>query len=145
MEGHMSSHARRALMRRWWLAIIFVIFMLAVDGEVSRSEALDRWAGTAQVSAGGLSAPFDFIVLVNPGVGASWEWKFLGVSIMSGPLAATVNGSKVEGTAFVTGGAAFTPGIPPCNFTGTIAGNRVDGAFDPVSCGGTGTFFLIKQ
>ena len=30
-------------------------------------------------------------------------------------------------------------------FNGSIAGNRVDGVFDPASCAGGGTFFLVKQ
>jgi hypothetical protein len=132
-------------MRLGWFVIALVIFVLAVDGGVSRTEALDRWVGTAVASAGGITVSFDFIVLVNPGIGASWEWRFLGVQILSGSLAATVSGSTVNGTAFVTGGVAFVPGILPCNFTGNIAGNRVDGTFDPASCGGEGTFVLVKQ
>ena len=141
----MPGHATRSRMRLGWFVIALVILGLAVEGGVSRTEALDRWVGTAVASAGGQTVAFDFIVLVNPGVSASWEWKFRGVQILSGPLAATVNGSTVNGTAYSAGGVAFVPGIPPCRFTGTIAGNRVDGTFDPVSCGGTGTFFLIKQ
>ena len=125
------------------------IFVLAVDGEVSRTEALDRWVGTATISAEGITVPLDFTVLVDPGRGASWEWRFRGISLASGPLAATVSGSNVNGQLFLTGGLAFDPNDPasfvPCNFSGSIAGNRVDGVFDPVSCGGTGTFVLVKQ
>jgi hypothetical protein len=122
-----------------------VVSLLAIDGEVFRAEALDRWSGIAVASAGGRTAAFQFNVFVEPGVGASWEWRFAGVQILSGPLSAAVSGSAVQGAAFVTGGVGFVPGIPPCKFSGTIAGNRVDGVFDPDSCGGTGSFFLIKQ
>lgn len=75
------------------------------------------------------------------------EWRFAGIVLGSGPLAASVSGSTVNGSLFLTGGVAFEPGsvFAPCNFTGTIAGNRVDGTFDPASCGGTGTFVLVKQ
>jgi len=141
----MPGCAKRFPMRLGWFVIALVILVLAVEGGVSRSEAVDRWEGIAVASAGGQTVAFNFIVLVNPGVSASWEWRFRGVQLLSGPLAATVNGSTVNGTAYSAGGVAFVPGIPPCNFTGVIAGNRVDGTFDPVSCGGQGSFFLIKQ
>ena len=141
----MPGHA--VLRRKHFGQFIFavVVFMLLVDGEFRRTEALDRWTGVATATAGGITVPFNFIVLVNPGIGASWEWRFQNVQILSGFLDATVSGTKVQGAAFSTGGAAFTPGIPPCKFSGTIIGNRVDGTFDPVSCGGEGTFVLIKQ
>jgi hypothetical protein len=134
-------------MRLGWFVVILVVVVLAVDGGVSRTEALDRWVGTAVVSADGESFSLDFIVLVDPGRGASWEWRFRGVQLMSGPLAAFVSDSTVNGTLFVTGGLAAQDPLccAPCNFSGTIAGNRVDGVFDPVSCGGTGTFVLVKQ
>jgi hypothetical protein len=122
------------------------MLLLAVDGELSPAVALDRWVGSAVV----LGLPINFTVLVNPGISASWEWRYSGVVLGSGPLAATVSGSRVNGTIFTTGGAAFQPGVccRPCNFTGTITGNRVDGTFDPVSCsddGTGGTFTLVKQ
>jgi hypothetical protein len=143
----MRNYARHAGIRLGWFVIILVVVILAVDGGVSRTEALDRWVGTAAVSADGEIIPFVFIILVDPGKGASWEWRYRGVQIMGGPLAATVSGSTVNGTLFVAGGLAAQDPLccAPCNFSGTIAGNRVDGVFDPVSCGGTGTFVLVKQ
>ena len=132
-----------------WLVVAFVVFIFAVDGEFSRTEALDRWVGTANISAQGVTLPVVFTVLVNPGVGASFEWRFRNVQIFTGGLGATVSGSRVTGTLFPTGGAAAQADplcCRPCNFKGTIVGNRVDGTFDPVSCGGDGgTFFLEKQ
>jgi hypothetical protein len=130
------------LARRWLggLVLALVALILVVDGGVSQSEAVDRWVGTAIIAAEGLTVPVDFIVLVNPGVSASWEWKFNRVHILGGPLAATVSGSKVVGTLFTAEAL-----VAPCNFSGTIVDNRVDGVFDPVSCGGQGTFFLVKQ
>jgi hypothetical protein len=123
--------------------MVVVSVLLAVDGGISLAPALDRWAGTAVL--GGI--PVGFIVLVNPGIGASWEWRFGGVQLGSGFLAASVSRSTVNGTLFTTGGAIFEPGVccRPCNFTGSIAGNRVDGTFDAVSCDGSGTFVLVKQ
>lgn len=126
---------------------ILVVAVLAVDGEVSRTEALDRWVGVATISGEGVVLPVDFTILVNPGVSATWEWRFRGVQLGSGPLAATVSGSRVDGILFVAGGLMAQDPLccVPCNFTGTMAGNRVDGTFDPNSCGGTGTFFIVKQ
>ncbi len=102
---------------------------------------------TLIASADGTTALFDFIVLVNPGVSASFEWRFRNIQIFTGPLAATVSGSTVTGTMFPTGGVATQQGLccRPCNFRGTIVGNRVDGTVDPVSCGGEGSFTLVKQ
>lgn len=140
----MLDSGRRTHISLCGLVILLAIFLLGVDGEVSPAAALDRWVGTAIL--GGI--PVGFTVLVNPGIGASWDWRYQGVQLASGSLAATVSGSSVKGTAFTTGGAIYQPGLccAPCNFSGTIVGNRVDGAFDPVSCGGGGgTFFLLKQ
>jgi hypothetical protein len=128
--------------------IILALVTLAVDGEMSPAAALDRWTGTAVVQG----FVVNFTVLVNPGVGASWEWRFNNVVLGNGPLAAFVSGSRVTGTIFTTGGAVFQPGVccRPCNFSGTITGNRVDGVFDPRTCGddgtgGGGSFTLTKQ
>ena len=139
--------------RRTWawggFVIVLIIFALAVDGAVSRTEALDRWVGTATVSSEGITLTFDFTVLVDPATGgASWEWRYAGVVVASGPLSASVSGSTVNGSLFFTGGTAFdvAPGdYTPCNFTGTIVGNQVNGTLDQGSCGGTGTFVLAKQ
>jgi hypothetical protein len=130
-----------------WLIVSLAVIGLAVDGGLSPAEATDRWVGTLVASANGLSAPFVFIVLVNPGVSASFEWRFQNAQILTGGLAATVSGSTVTGTMFPTGGVAAQQALccRPCNFRGAIVGNRVDGTLDPVSCGGEGTFFLVKQ
>ena len=144
----MPSHATHAPMRLGWFVIALVILVLAVDGGVSRTEALDRWVGTLVGSAEGISVPLTFIVLVDPGRGASFEWRFGSVQVFTGSLAAYVSGSTVTGTLFPTGGLAVQNDplcCRPCNFRGSIAGNRVDGTLDPASCGGAGTFFLVKQ
>jgi hypothetical protein len=143
----MRDQARYAGTRSRWFGILFAVVVLALAGGVSRTEALDRWSGPAVVSAEGTTIQFDFNVLVDPGKSASWEWRFRAVQIASGPLAAYVSGSTVTGTLFITGGLAARDPLccAPCNFSGTIAGNRVDGVFDPGSCGGTGTFVLTKQ
>jgi hypothetical protein len=129
------------------LVILFAIFLLAVDGGVSPADALDRWVGTAEISSEGVTFPVTFTVLVNPGVGASWEWRYLNRVLGSGPLAATVSGSRVTGQLFLTGGLAFDPTsiFLPCSFRGTLTGNQVQGTFDEAPCGGTGTFLLTKQ
>jgi hypothetical protein len=129
------------------LVIASVIPALAIGGAVSPTEALDRWVGTATISAGGIATPLDFTVLVDPGRGASWAWRSGSTEVASGPLAAYVSGSTVNGTLFTTGGLAARDPLccAPCNFSGTIAGNRVDGVFDPGSCKGEGAFFLVKQ
>lgn len=134
----MAGQARHIGMRLGWFVIALVILVLAIDGVVSRTEALDRWVGTATISAAGITTSLDFTVLVDPGRGASWEWRFGSTRLASGPLAATVSGSTVNGTLFIAGGALFKPGVccEPCNFNGSIAGNRVDGVFDPASCAG---------
>jgi len=145
----MPGRAVYALVRYGLSVIALAVLILAIDGELSSTEALDRWVGSATVSAEGVSLPVTFIVLVNPGVGASFEWRFRNVQIFAGPLAADVFGARVTGTLFPVSGAAAQNDplcCRPCNFRGTIVGNRVDGTFDPVSCGGDGgTFFLIKQ
>jgi hypothetical protein len=131
------------VLTRSWLGgfiLVLVVLFLVVDGSVSKSEAADRWVGTAVISASGTTIPVDFIVLVNPGVSASWEWKYFGVHVLGGALAATVNGSRVTGTLFTSDAL-----VAPCNFSGTINGNHVDGTFDSNSCGGNGTFFLNKK
>jgi hypothetical protein len=130
-----------------WLVVSLVIIGLALDSGLSPAEASDRWVGTLLLSANGTTAPFDFIVVVNPGVSASFEWRFQNLQIFTGALAAAVSGSTVTGTMFPTGGLATQQALccRPCNFRGTIVGNRVDGTLDPVSCDGVGTFFLVKQ
>lgn len=139
----MLDSATRSRMSLCGLVILLAIFLLAVDGGVSPAAAVDRWAGTAVIEG----TPVAFTVLVNPGVSASWEWRYQGVQLASGSLSATVSGSTVNGTAFTTGGVIYQPGVccAPCNFSGTIAGNRVDGTFDVATCGGAATFTLIKQ
>jgi hypothetical protein len=136
-----------ARMRFACLFIALVVVVLAIDGGFSRTEALDRWTGTAVVTAQGVSVPVNFTVLVNPGVSASWEWRVGSLLLGSGPLAATVSGSNVSGQLFLTGGLAFDPNslFLPCGFRGTIAGNQVQGTFDEASCGGSGNFVLVKQ
>lgn len=143
----MLDFAKRTRMPLCGLVILFAIFLLAIDGEVSRAAAVDRWVGTAQISADGITVPVAFTVLVNPGVGASWEWRYRNALLGSGPLAATVSGSRVNGQLFLTGGLAFDPSsfFVPCNFSGSLTGNQVQGTFDEASCGGNGTFVLIKQ
>jgi hypothetical protein len=147
MEGQLPRPSVFARMRFACLLVALVAILLAVDGAVSRTEALDRWTGTAVISANGLSAPVNFIVLVNPGVGASWEWRVGSVVLGSGPLAAPVSGANVSGQLFLTGGLTFEPNaiFLPCGFRGTIAGNQVQGTFDETSCGGSGNFVLVKQ
>jgi hypothetical protein len=131
-----------------WCVVAVLIIGLTVDGSLSPAEASDRWVGVLVASADGITAPFTFTVIVNPGVSASFEWRFRNVQIFTGPLAATVSGSKVTGTMYPTGGIATQQALccRPCNFSGVIVGDRVDGTLDPASCGGNGgTFFLVKQ
>lgn len=139
----MSDSVSRAGMWFCGIVIVLMVLLLAVDGGLSPAAALDRWVGTALIQG----IPVGFTILVNPGIGASWEWRFQGIQVASGPLAATVTGSRVNGTLITTGGAIYEPGVccRPCLFSGSIAGNRVDGTFDPVSCEGAGTFTLIKR
>jgi hypothetical protein len=110
---------------------------------MSPAVALDRYVGTSDL--GGVTT--DLTVLVEPGVGASWTARFRNVVLASGPLAAFVSGSTVEGILFITGGVVVQDPLccRPCRFTGTITGNRVDAVFDEASCGGPGTFVLTKQ
>jgi hypothetical protein len=125
------------------LVIILAIGLLALDAALSPASAADRWVGTVQ----GDGVTLGFTVVVNPGDGASFQWTFGRTVIASGPLAATVSGSRVNGTLFTTGGIVFKPGVccRPCNFSGTIFGNTVNGSLDPVSCDGSATFSLSKQ
>jgi hypothetical protein len=129
---------------------ILIAVLLSLDGQISRAAALDRWVGTAVFSEQGATFAVDFTVLVDPGRGASWEWRFQGVQLGSGPLAASVSGSTVNGTLFITGGAGTqVPGCcRPCDFNGVIIGNQVNGTLDSASCsdsGGSGTFTLVKR
>src|SRR5262245_22643956 len=94
----------RHAVRLGWLVIASILIMLAADGGASQADALDRWVGTAVLSGDGRSVLVDFIVLVEPGVSASWQWKFRNHVIASGPLSANVSGSTVTGTRFITGG-----------------------------------------
>lgn len=139
---------RPAWMRLGWFVLASVVIMLAVDGGISRTEALDRWVGTAVLSADGQSILVDFIVLVNPGVSASWEWRLRNRVIGSGPLAADVSGSTVRGTLFFTGGLLTQDPLccRACIFSGTIAGNSANGTYDSSTCGGdNSTWSLAKQ
>jgi hypothetical protein len=145
----MSGGAKGFSMRLVRLVSVFIVLFLALDGELSRAAALDRWVGSAIPDQTGLP-PLDFIVLVNPGVSATWQWRLQGTVIASGPLGATVSGSRVNGTLYTTGGLAVQSGTccRPCNFRGTMIGNQVNGTFDPASCsddGTAGAFVLIKQ
>jgi hypothetical protein len=139
----MLASAGRVAMWSCGLIIILAITLLAIDGAVSTAAAVDRWVGTAVLNGIALN----FTVLVNPGDGASWEWRYRGTLLAGGPLAAFVSGPQVNGTLYTTGGAVASANCcSPCNFSGTIAGNRVDGSLDPITCGGGGgTFTLIKQ
>src|SRR5262245_29719459 len=103
----MVTTAKHARVPLWGLFAILVVVLFSVDGEISQAAAIDRWVGTANLSALGFSVPVGFTVLVNPGKGASWEWRFQGTPILTGPLSASVSGSRVTGTLFSTGGAAF--------------------------------------
>jgi hypothetical protein len=129
------------------LVTIFVIAVQSYDGANSSAAALDRWVGTVSNGVRFLN----FEVLVDPGNGASFQWRGQGnVLVASGPLSASVSGSRVDGTLFTTGGLIFVPGecCRPCNFSGTITGNRVDGTLDPISCTDDGSalvFTLVKQ
>jgi len=49
----------------WTLMFVLVCGLLAVDGELSRAAALDRWVGQVVLLASGFV--LDFIVLVDPG------------------------------------------------------------------------------
>ena len=134
---------RRA--RTWlgWLVVASAVLILAVDGEVSRAEAVDQWVGTITISGRAI----DFLVFVNPGVSASFEWRLRNVLIASGPLAATVSGSKLRGTLYFTGGAvAQDPTCcAPCNFSGIIIGNTASGSSDEASCGERAPWNLRKK
>jgi hypothetical protein len=112
--------------------------MLLVDGQVSRSEAVDKWVGTLTGTVNGVTATFDFIVFVNPGVSASFEWRFRNTLLASGPLAATVSGSRVSGIMFFTGGLIAQDPLccTPCTFSGQIVGNTASGTASKDQCGG---------
>ena len=138
----------RASVSLWAIVFVLVCAFFAVDGELSRAAALDRWVGQVVLLASGFV--LDFIVLVDPGKGASFEWRSQGVVIFSGPLAAQVSGSRVTGTLYPFGGTATNnPNCcQPCKFSGAISGNRVDGTLDPATCTSNGVidpFFLVKQ
>jgi hypothetical protein len=124
------------------LAIIFALSLLAVDGAISPAAAVDRWVGTFFLNGPAIT----FTVLVNPGGGATWEWRRGSIQFATGPLQAGVLGSQVRGTLIVTGGViAGGTCCRPCDFTGTLSGNRFDGALDADTCGATAPFTLIKQ
>lgn len=140
----MPGNVRRLLGYRWAFIIVIAVLIMAVEGGISSAAAVDRWVGSIVLEG----IPFTFIVLVNPGVSASWEWRFSGVQIASGFLSASVSGSTVKGTLFTTGGAVTqtaTPCCRPCNFSGTIAGNHAEGTVDPVTCDGSASWSLDKQ
>jgi hypothetical protein len=141
MEEQMPG--RRAQTWLGWLVVASAVLMLAVDGEVSRAEAVDQWVGTITISG----QPLDFLVFVNPGVSASFEWKFRNVVVASGPLAATVSGSKVQGTLYFTGGLVAQDPLccAPCNFAGEIVGNTASGSSDEASCGERSSWLLRKK
>jgi hypothetical protein len=134
-------------MRFFGLFILIVVALLAVDGVLSLAAALDRWVGTVNFPEGFLA----FVVLVDPGKGASFEWRGRNnILVASGSLIGAVSGSRVDGTLFTTGGVIFRPGVccRPCNFIGTITGNTVNGALDADSCSDRGVaapFSLVKQ
>jgi hypothetical protein len=137
----MSGSATRPRIFPWVFIVVIVTLLLAVDGGTSPAVALDRWVGTVVING----VPINFTVLINPGVSAAWEWRFGGVQLASGFLSATVSGSSVSGTLFMTGGALFQPGIPPCNFSGTVSGTHAEGTADPVTCQGNAFWSLDKQ
>jgi hypothetical protein len=134
----------------WGPVAAVVILALVVDGGVSRAEALDEWSGPLVLTSAGASRVLTFKVLVDPGKSASFEWLSESLQIFAGPLLATVSGSTVTGRLIPTSGLALQ--IPdccrPCDFTGIILGNQVNGTLDPESCAsntGTGTFTLFKR
>ena len=132
----------------WAIVFASVCMLFALDGRLAPAEAFDRWVGNVTLLNAGVI--LDFIVLVDPGKSASFEWRSRGVVIFSEPLAADVAGSKVSGTLYPAGGTATNDPscCIPCRFTGTISGNRVDGALDPATCTDNGQLdplFLIKQ
>jgi hypothetical protein len=128
--------------------LVVVALIIVAMGGLSASAAPDLFVGTATATAPefpGLVITFNFNVDVQPG-NVTWEWRFRNVQVESGVLSASVNGSTVSGTLSILGGAATQSGLccRPCNFTGVISGNQVDGRFDEVSCGGSGTFHLVR-
>jgi hypothetical protein len=131
-------------MSPWVFVIVIVaVALLAVDGGMSTAAAVDRWQGTIVIGGN----PIAFTVLINPGVSATWEWRFRGVQLASGFLTASVSGSTVTGTLFTTGGVVFQPGAccAPCNFSGTVNGNQAQGTGDAATCGEASPWVLTKQ
>lgn len=120
------------------LGLVVVLLMVVVVGVTASEAQVTRFVGTATLTADGVTFAVDFLVTLAPPTSFTWEWSFRGVVILSGVLSGTQVGSNVSGTLFAAG-------LRPCHFTGVITGNRVDGTFDPVSCGGTGTFVLFRQ
>lgn len=139
---------QRAAVSLWAIAFVLVCVLFAVDGELSRAAALDRWVGQVALLASGVV--LGFIVIVDPGKNASFEWRSRNAVVFSGPLSAQVSGSRVTGTLYPFGGTATAAPdcCQPCKFSGTISGNRVDGTLDPATCTSNGVvdpFFLVKQ
>ena len=139
----MPGTARRRRISPLVFIIATVALLLAVDGGISPAAAVDRWVGSVVLNG----TPVDFIVLVNPGVSASWEWRFRGVQLASGFLDASVSGSTVKGTLFTTGGAVYQPGVccRPCSFSGRIIGNHAEGTTDAASCEAIAPWVLDKK
>ena len=138
---------KRARMRLGWLIVAAVVTMLAINGQVSGTEALIQWVGTATISANGKTEVVDFTVDIRTGKEAGFQWRSrsLDLVLARGPIFATVSGSTVNGEMRFVGGSLFNC-CRVCNFTGVIAGNRVDGTFDQASCGGDGgTFTLFRS
>jgi hypothetical protein len=128
----MQVPSRRAKVLLFVLVAIFVAFAgFAGDAD-------------AQVYRGTLkfdSSPFvfDVTLTLQPGGPALYRLDFLGRTIDTGILVASVNGSSVSG--FIQ---TSQPGIAQCFFAGTYDGTTVSLRLDVRSCGDGGTVLLTR-
>ena len=65
----------------WAIVFASVCMLFALDGRLAPAEAFDRWVGNVTLLNAGVI--LDFIVLVDPGKSASFEWRSRGVVIFS--------------------------------------------------------------
>ena len=112
---------KRARMRLGWLVVAAVVTMLALNGQVSGTEALIQWVGTATISANGKTEVVDFTVDIRTGKEAGFLWRSRSANLLlaRGPFLASVSGSTVNGEMRFVGGSLFNC-CRVCFFTGVI-------------------------
>ncbi len=125
----MSISGRRAI--PWALGLVLAAILV---GGFAGEAAADVYKGTITFQ----SVPSaNITITVVPGVSAGYVVTFLGITIDSGGVAATVNGSTVTGTI-------FSNNFLPCNFSGTVNGPTATLNLDPASCGGPGLIVVTR-